>query len=99
MKTREKFIKVKLGKSQFGLSENPCTGYLWEASCEPEVQMTDFLDNPYYDEEAIGGVGTRYFDLVFDKVGHYVFKAILRRSWDKKDAAEEVTYNIEVENV
>ena len=66
------------------LAENPTTGFMWNATLSPglELQSSD-----YHQDDAPTGIvgvgGTRTWVIIAKNIGNQKFSAIYRRSWEQ----------------
>jgi len=65
------------------LAENPTTGFMWNATLSPglELQSTDFRQSPAA-AGMVGVGGTRTWIILAKDTGNQNFSAIYRRSWE-----------------
>jgi predicted secreted protein/putative hemolysin len=78
------------------LAENPTTGFMWNATLSPglELQSSDYRQ----DDAAAGMVGvggTRTWVIVAKKLGDQKFSAIYRRSWENV-TGNETSYSMKI---
>jgi inhibitor of cysteine peptidase len=76
------------------LSENPTTGYSWNASASPGLGIlsSDYQENSH-PEGMVGVGGTRTWVLSTDTAGTYTFTAVYKRSWEAT-TGNETGYNL-----
>jgi predicted secreted protein len=81
------------------LAENPTTGYQWNATLSPglELQSTDYRQS----QEArgmAGSGGTRTWIILAKDLGDQKFSASYRRSWEKA-TGNEMIYSVDIQVV
>jgi predicted secreted protein len=78
------------------LSENPTTGYMWEATLSPGLvlQSSDFRQ-PAEAAGMVGSGGTRTWIILGKDLGNQKFSAAYRRSWEKV-TSDDTTYNVNI---
>lgn len=78
------------------LAENPTTGFMWNATLSPglELQSSDFRQSPAA-PGMVGVGGTRTWIIVAKDLGDQKFSAAYRRSWETV-TGNEATYSINI---
>jgi predicted secreted protein len=88
-------------RSPFGiqLAENPTTGYSWNATTSPglEILSSNYTENAH-PVGMVGVGGTRTWTLVSNDPGTYTFAAIYKQPWEATTGNETV-YNLTVNAV
>ena len=78
------------------LAENPTTGFMWNATLSPglELQSSD-----YHQDDAPTGIvgvgGTRTWVIIAKNIGNQKFSAIYRRSWEQV-TGNETSYSVNI---
>ena len=78
------------------LAENPTTGFMWNATLSPglELQSSD-----YHQDDAptgmVGVGGTRTWVIIAKNIGNQKFSAIYRRSWEQV-TGNETSYSVNI---
>jgi inhibitor of cysteine peptidase len=78
------------------LAENPTTGFMWNATLSPglELQSIDFhQDDAPADMVGVGG--TRTWVTIAKNIGNQKFSAIYRRSWENV-TGNETSYSVNI---
>jgi predicted secreted protein/putative hemolysin len=78
------------------LAENPTTGFMWNATLSPglEVQSSDYRQRPAA-TGMMGVGGTRTWIIIAKDLGNQKFTAIYRRSWEPV-TGNETTFSVNV---
>ncbi|MGB7787622.1 protease inhibitor I42 family protein [Methanoregula sp.] len=78
------------------LAENPTTGYSWNATTSPglEILSSGYQENSHT-EGMVGVGGTRAWTLMSNVSGTYTFAAVYSRSWETT-TGNETGYNITI---
>jgi len=78
------------------LAENPTTGFMWNATLSPglELQSSDYRQSPAA-TGMVGVGGTRTWIIIAKDLGNQKFSASYRRSWEPV-TGNETTYSVNV---
>jgi predicted secreted protein/putative hemolysin len=78
------------------LAENPTTGFMWNATLSPglELQSSDYRQNDA-PPGMVGVGGTRTWVIIAKDPGNQKFSAIYRRSWEQV-AGNEMSYSVNI---
>jgi inhibitor of cysteine peptidase len=81
------------------LGENPTTGFSWNATASPglEILSSDYQENSH-PEGMVGVGGVRTWILKTDDAGTYSFTAVYKRSW-MPTTGNETGYNLTINAV
>jgi predicted secreted protein len=84
--------------SQFAiqLMENPTTGFSWNATASPglEILSSDYKENSHPDG-MVGVGGTHTWILISNDSGTYTFNAVYKRPWEAT-TGNESGYNLTI---
>ena len=78
------------------LAENPTTGFMWNATLSPglELQSSDYLQSPAA-PGMVGVGGTRTWVIITKDPGNQKFSAVYRRSWENI-TGNETSYSVNI---
>lgn len=78
------------------LDENPTTGFMWNATLSPglELQSSDFSQRPAA-PNMVGVGGTRTWIILAKNMGNQTFSAVYLRSWEPV-TGNETAYNTNI---
>jgi predicted secreted protein len=78
------------------LAENPTTGFMWNATLSPglELQSSDYRQNDA-PSGMVGVGGTRTWVIIAKDLGDQKFSAVYKRSWEPANG-NETAYNVNI---